>query len=507
MAGRDRRVVRDVAPAFSGGLNLAADPSALKENELRRAENLRLTEYGGATRRNGTRNIHATALGDPSPVRGGYAWKKSGSTELLVVAKGVFYVSSYSMGLTWSSKTGSLSATEPIGFAQFYDGSNDCVYLADGGALNKWVSGASITTDIASTPNVKVLAVYNERLFGITGTTETLYWSKIADGDELGIGANGGGSANIRTFGNQRLTGLLALGSSLLLFHVDGISRFTGISIDDIAIQSGTQGISQDTGTIAPWSILAVENAGFFAASRGFFMVTEAGVTDISAQVAPIFDELTSEQVALIRAVHNERNREIWFDVPGKGIYVYQYRLRAWSGPWTGTYTGVTTHALWDAVDNNGLPIVLRGTSGGFVQQCDYPDLYKDAVLSDGTSGSTYTMAMQPRRFFGGDPAMEKSLRWGYLLADFRGSSEFGVSWNLGVDGGSTTIQGPSSAAWDAGGVTWDSSVTWGGSTMDTFQFPMWGRGRHLDLTISDDGLGNVLLSRVEVEMFDMSRR
>lgn len=505
MARGDRRIVRDVAPGFAGGLNLVADPSAVGNTQLRRADNLRLVETGGATRRNGTKALHASALA-AQPVRGGFTWKKASSTQLLAVCNGTLFTGTYSIGMSWTGQAGALSASVAPSFAQFHDGVNEVVYIADGGALNKW-DGSAVTTDIANSQSVSTIAVYNERLFGITGTNESLFWSGIADGDSLGYGAGGGGQANIRTFGNQRLTGLLPLGGSLLLFHVDGISRFTGISIDDISIQAGTQGVSQDTGTIAPRSIVAVENVGFFAASRGFFLVTEGGVQDISATITPLFDELTSTEVAGITAAHNERDREVWFHVPSKGLYVYQYRLKAWSGPWTGGYLSPVTHSLWEALDGDGRPIVLRGTADGFVQRCDLPGLYKDNVTSAGASGSRYTAVLQPCRFFAGDPAMEKSLREGHLLADLRGSTGLTVSWTLGGDAGSWTISAPGGTlTWDGGG-TWDSGALWSQTTTDSFPFKMWGRGRYVDVTVADDGESNALLSRLEIEGFDMTRR
>lgn len=498
----------EAAPGFAGGLNLAADPSALQPTQLRRADNLRLSEAGGATRRNGTKALHSSALA-AQPVRGGFAWKKAASTQLLAVCNGTLSTGTYSVGMTWTGQTGSLSSSAYPSFAYFTDkAGTEVVFIADGGKLNKW-DGTTLSTDLAdcnANATVSTIAVYNERLFGITGSDDNLWWSQIAQGDYLGNGANGGGQAKIRTFGNQRLTGLLALGSSLLLFHVDGISRFTGISIDDISIQAGTQGVSQDVGTIAPRSIVAVENVGFFAASRGFFQVTEGGVTDIGVRLAPVFAELTSTEIAGITAVHHAPEREVWFHVPSKGIYVYQYRLQAWSGPWTGGYLSPVTHSLWSALDGDGRPIVLRGTADGYVQRCDLPDLYKDNVTSAGTGGTTYTGVLQPRRFFAGDPAMEKSLRRGYLLADLRGSTGVTVSWTLGGDAGTTSITGPTTGTWDSGAV-WDSGASWGQTTTDSFRFPMWGRGRYVDVTVADDGQSNALLSRLEIEGFDMTRR
>ncbi len=49
-----REKLVDQQPAMVGGLNDVSDDSALQPDQLRRATNLRLTDYGAATKRGGT---------------------------------------------------------------------------------------------------------------------------------------------------------------------------------------------------------------------------------------------------------------------------------------------------------------------------------------------------------------------------------------------------------------------------------------------------------------------
>src|SRR5690606_32348517 len=131
--------------------------------------------------------------------------------------------------------------------------------------------------------------------------------------------ANGGGSARVRTFGISEITGLQVLGSSLLIFHRDGISRFTGWSQDDIDIDAGAEGITQDVGTISPASIVVVENYCYFLTDRGVYRTNGQSVEEISPSIASVFRALDRALLARAQAVHNRKFGEIWFYLPDVG--------------------------------------------------------------------------------------------------------------------------------------------------------------------------------------------
>ena len=502
--GRQR--LTDSQRSFGGGLNTVADESQLAGNELRRAANCRLTEFGGVTKRLGSQRTHSSSIGTGQPVRGGFAWIKPTSVQELAVSNGTLYTGTYSIGMSWTAQAGALTSTVYPSFAPFRENSGaDVVYIADGGLLNKW-DGTTFTVNIASTPSVKRVCVYNRRLFGIGDTAQPtrLYYSALDNGDSLGITGSAGGAADIRTFGFMDLVGLMVIGGSLLIFHRQGISRFTGWSQDDIAIQSGTVGISSDVGTIAPDSLVSVENVGFFLSDRGIYSVTEEGVEPISTKIEADIEAALQTNFLRVKTAHNKSAREVLFYIPDLGVYVYNYRLRAWSGPWTGVFTDVTTYSLWPTLDTDSNPIVLMGGGDGFVRHVDKSGVYKDDVISAGTGGATFTMIAQCRRMFFGDSAADKSLRWGYLVGNLRGSITTGIEWNTRTGQESYTVPATAGGIWGAG--TWGSGF-WGGSGSDTFRIPMSGRGTFVDVTMTDAAEAAPLFSSFEVEGFYMTRR
>ncbi len=500
-----RRRVVDVQPSIRG-LNLAADSNHLAPDELREAKNVRLSEAGGATGRLGTRRIHAAAL--PASVQNGFGWIQSGSASELVVSNGTLYTATFGTPTTFTPQSGALSNTGAPMFAPFRDAGANVVYIGDGGPLNKW-NGTTLTVNIASTPNVRLLAVYNERLFGASGNDDTLHFSALGDGDTLGNAGAGGGAAAVRVFGQRRITALLPLGGSLLLLHERGISRFTGLSLDDINISAGTQGYSVDVGTTAPRSLVSVDLAAMVATERGIYWLTEGNAELVSQKITPVFRSLASTDLANVTAVHCRSFNEVWFFIPGAGVYVYNYLAREWSGPWPDGFLSPALTAIWETQNSNGTPIVLAGDSSGWVRWCDVPSLYRDNALSDGSGGTTYKSVTKFHRMTCGDPANEKSLRWGYLYADLGGSLQCVVRWQTRSGGGSFTLTPNDVVAWDDAGTAWDAGQ-WdegSGTAVQMFRVPMSGYGPDVDVSVEDDGGRAILISRFDLEAFSMGRR
>lgn len=495
-----RPILRDGQSSFGGGLNTTADESQLGPDELRRAENARLGEFGAVTRRLGTKRTHAAAIA-AFPVRGGFAWKRAATTTEFAVCNGSLYHGTFAIPMTWTLVGAGLDAAVYPQFAAFRDGSGEIVYIADGGLLNK-ATTAAITLNLAGTPSVSALAVYNQRLFGVSGSDETLYWSALNNGDSLGIAGSGGGSAVVRTFGAQAIKTVHALGSSLLLIHREGISLFTGWADEDIAIDAASRGMSTETGTTAPHSFVPVETSAFMLSANGLFLVTESGVECVSTKIASVIRSLDQTLFSRVRAAHHKARNEVLFYLPDVGVYAYNYAQRAWTGPWTGAYTSKVAHSLWSSVDTAGAPITLWGGNDGFVRQVDAATTYKDDVLSDGTGGSAYTMVAQPRRFFFGDASREKSLRWAFVTTNVRGSARASLTWSADTATGSRTL---AAFGGDFGSGTWGSGVWGGGSVVQ--KLPVHGRGNSVDCTFTDDGEAESVFSRVEMHAHDMGVR
>lgn len=501
--------VTDSQQSFSGGVNTIASEFNVAPTQVRRSENVLLSQYGDAIRRQGTQRMSASAIA-AAPVRGGTCWRTATTHEYLAQCNGTLYSGgTYAIPITWTSKGAMTSASAYPSFQAFRDGAGEVCYIADG-ALWKYSGGARAA--VAGTPALTVLATYNQRLFGLTGTNQTLHYSDLNNGDTCGVVSATSGSAVVRTFGNQQLTGLLTLKGSLALFHVSGVSRFTGLTQDDIAIGAGTQGISTDTGTIAPRSAVAVEGVGYFLSEKGAYRITDAGVEAIDTPAspdptAPLLATLGASLFPQIDAVHDKVHQTIRWYLPDLGVYCYHYRLNAWSGPFTSIYTSTPTHCLFDGLDGSGNPIVLSGHADGFLRRGDTTGVsgYLDDVLSDGTGGSAYTMAVTCRRFYTGSPWSDKGWRWLTLFADLKGSTQASVAWATESGASSLTLI-PKAVPATWGSFTW-GSFAWGSTGNRPYQLPLSGRGPFLDVTYSDTGATGTILSRLDVDAFDYGRR
>lgn len=65
-----RERISDQQPRMDGGLNDVSDDAALLPTQLRRAINVRLTEYGAAVKRGGTQRTSLFPLGGSAPPSG-----------------------------------------------------------------------------------------------------------------------------------------------------------------------------------------------------------------------------------------------------------------------------------------------------------------------------------------------------------------------------------------------------------------------------------------------------
>ena len=505
-----RPVLRDGQGDFRGGLNTAFDEEALEPNEMRRAEEAVLTEYGAVLKRLGTQYVHNAVL-HASGIQNGYGWLRDNNTQqLLAVANGTLYTATYSIGTTFTAQVGIFRTTGTPAFASFRDATSEVVYIADGDSatsLNKW-NGTAVITNIASTPaGITQLAVYNQRLFGCTGSDQKVFWSTLNNGDSLGIAGSGGGEAIIRTFSDQNVTGLAAFGSSLLIFHTSGISRFTGMTQDDIAIAAGAQGVTSDVGALNGRSIVNTPQGVYFLSDRGFYVATEQGVSPISLKIDDKTRSWNLTQASGVIGVHRRAIREVWWYVPDVGVLRYNYALQAWTGPCQGGYVEPATKALWEAVDGDFQPIVLAGDASGRVKLCDAPLIYRDNAPTTGIGGTVFSMAVRPRRMYFGDAASFKAFKWMYLTVGLRSSTIASVVWQSPNGSGAYTLPNPTgggTGTWGTG--TWGTG-TWGAGATKPMRVPINGYGDYIDVTFTDGGEAQSAWSRVEVQGFDYGRR
>lgn len=504
-----RPKVVDAQPSMDGGLNVISDDAALQPNQLRLTDNARLTVYGAITKRGGTQRTSTAAL-SAHAVQNGYTWRKDGGTqEILVIVNGVLYTTTWgSFPLTYTAETGTMATTGSPSFAQFRDGTNDVVYIADGDGLNVW-DGAALTTDISGATACADIVVHNNRLWGCGNGTapDSIFYSALNDGDSLGNGGSGGGQIVVRTFGDETVVALASINTSLLIFHRRGISRLTGYGQDDITV--APTGVTADVGLIAKHSVTVVGNLGYFVSERGLYRCDEAtvqpvGTPQVPDPLLPAVRALSAAEFDHIRAAHNRATNELWISIPTYGLFIYHTILNAWSGPWNGAYTAPATTTLFETLNASGLPVLLRGDATGWVSLCDAPASNMDNVGADGSGGEIVNMVVQFHRMYCGDDASEKALRWGYLVAQLNGSTSCSVTWNTDSTAASYQLAVSDANTW--GTFVW-GQFNWGGPSSRTLRVPMGGSGYYINVQIIDSSMALPVFSRFQLEAYTLGRR
>jgi hypothetical protein len=509
-----RQPTEDSQEGFSGGLNSVSNDYALQPNQMRRSDNARLTDIGAATKRAGTQRTSSAVLA-AFAVKNGYTWRQSASTTyLLAMCNGALYKATYgTFPMTWTSLGGSFATTTPS-FAGFRDTSANVVYIATGGALQKW-DGTTLTS-LANPKQASGICVYHDRLWGwgVSGFLDSIFYSNLSSatssigGDSLGYGASSGGQIVVRTFGQQDIVACAPVNTSLLIFHKRGVSRLTGYGQSDVFVSP--EAVTADVGLVGQGAVCVYDNIAYFVSERGVYQANEMQVSPLATPekpdpVLPQLLTLSSANLALVKATFNHQTRELWVQLPGIGVYIYHTILQSWAGPFVDGYLSPDTTCLFEGLDASNQPIMLRGDASGWVSLCDAPSVYLDNVAAAGTGGTAYNIVVQCHRMYSGDPTRADGYRWAEVLAALSGSASVSVSWNSASDAGTYQIPASTSGnAWGAG--TWGAG-TWGLGGQAPFYIPLSGTGPFIDITITDSGQAAAQYASVRVSGFAYGRR
>jgi hypothetical protein len=422
---------REVRFDLRGGVNLSHTQDVLDRRELRRAKNARSGEYGGVRDRDATQRIHGNEIGGGSPILGLKQWIPTAGRQVVGISNGNLY-HKLEAASEFSEEAAAFSSSIRPGFATHRVGGDPRLFIADG-TLRMW-DGSTLST-VTGAPDARRLAVYKTRMFAIadskflfaSATDDPLEWSTT----------NGAIVAPVETYSDEPLVALDVVGSSLLLFKPNSIARFTGVSAADIRLDQETEGISADVGTIAPGTVIRMEEVVFFLTDRGPYIASEAGVQFIGRNVEPAFDEAEMDHMSNAVAVHHRGRREVWVFFPENTQtentvgWCFNYRLQNWYGPWKIEGYNVCSVAEFERPDNT--ENVILGGYDGRVRLGDNPALgTRDDVLPDGTGGIPFAMELQFPDLMFGDPTALKRMNptqqiaadlgeSGHLTATFKG--------------------------------------------------------------------------------------
>lgn len=495
---RSKPMLSDGQEGFTG-YNSDGLYTRLNANDIALMNNVRVLRDGSVAKRPGMVGVANNITGQ-FPLFAA-AWNRATAGGEIIVSGGASGSGKvYKVVVTGNAgATTSLSTTSVLhtGAAHFRDGTAECLYMACGsGKLSKWDGTTFSDRSIGLTLNLKYVWVYNQRLFGVTASDQTLYWSGLNNGDSIGDTTGGGGSATVRTYGGAVLVGGFALGSSNILLHRNAVSIFRGTTFDDINITAGVAGHSPTLGAVSERGYTVVGDTGYMMTTEGLAVITEAGVMLVKETgiIDPCADDLRQFPAngARVSMAYNVRAEELWIwtggGTTGNGTCSY-YIYRPIARKFTGHSTGIGGAAddaqqFVAAYLNTGAPQFLVNNNGA---------LYGfDFVVQTGSSSyekyddvnSAYNSFFRCRRLFTSDAKSEKAWRWLYVTMG-QSYTTFGVApVAAGTDSKCKVTYQP------VGG----SSVTQSTPTILSERvniLPLSGTGPAIDITITDASTSN----------------
>jgi hypothetical protein len=507
--------VSDAQESFGGGYNSAGLYAPVAPNEFAAMSNVRVLRDGSIAKRPGFTQLAAPTSATPWYVA---SWNRISAGGEVIMTAGVagsgtvdkVIVTANSGAVTSISTT---SMGHP-GYAHFRDGSAECLYLAAGsGKLSKWDGTTFTDRNVGLSLNLKYVWVYNQRLFGVTASDQTLYWSGLNNGDTIGDTSSGGGSATIRTYGGLKIIGGFALGGSNVILHESAVSVFRGTTFDDINITAGVTGLSGALGCVSEHGYAVVGSTGYVMTTEGLATVTEAGVRLVkdSGIADPCAEELRvyPRHGTNVSMAYNVRAEELWIWMGGGGVttggtsnlFIYRPAFGKFTGHASPGSGSDRFKQLIAGYLNTGAPQIMWDTEGtllgwDFIEGGTY-DRYTDS------SNGAYSSFFQCRRFFTNRKASEKSWRTLNVLAGPLGVSLSSSLQAVGTDTALRALYTP----------VGESQVTVTSPTILSERsnfLQLSGSGPAIDVKISDAGTtttkGWRVLS-VGVEGFDLGER
>ena len=218
---------------------------------------------------------------------------------------------------------------------------------------------------------------------------------------------------------------------------------------------------------------MKAEEVAYFLTDRGVYLANESGVTHVSSKIdAALRAESNLDQA---RMGHFPALCEIWLTLPSGDTWVYDYRNRAWAGP----FIGFTANCYARYERANGYESMIRG-SGLNAYDCDVGAL--DGVAYDGTGGTKIALEIEYPEFFFKDPRMVKSIR-GYsaVEADLGVDGYFNLAWTTEMGSGAVQLHSK-------------------GSGVRNYPFRLQGRGRRWSIVLTEDTENPVQLNGIILE-------
>jgi len=277
---------------FYGGLNTRDAPTEIANNEAQDLLNIDFTNGGGIAKRGGT-NIVGDDKGSSAVLGVFAAYYASSSAQLLMASQ-----SATTAGL-WYRTTGNYTeatkdagatklANHTVSFANFYDGSNQVIFLADGTSFQKYKpSDNTLYAATASPATVgSFVCVYKNRLYsvGSSSNPERIYFSGLGDGDSWG-GSDffdvPSQSVNQTGKTGDNIMALVEFQNRLIILKARSIWQYDTKQL---------RLISNNVGCLGKFALVATDNYLYFADNDGVYRLSGTSLQKISLGIQPTWN-------------------------------------------------------------------------------------------------------------------------------------------------------------------------------------------------------------------------
>lgn len=357
---------------LSGGINLSLTKTELgldtKKMSWADAENIEIYKNRGIKKQAG--NLILCTLSVQEAVTGLHEMADKDDRKLVITTESgkIYIYNPQTTSFTQLEKTlagkkphfvsflnGVLVITEKDGL--FYIKNNEDFEIVD--CNLKDASGLAVTGN--------VLTVYRSRVWVASGST--IYYSGLGTYSDFTTEGDAGYISDFHT-DTDEITALKSYKDYLAIYKRNKVYLLTGTSADDFAIVPFA-----DKGTVAPRSVVNVENKQYFLSS-GIYALEQVGElnqiqlgSEISRNIRPEFDNFNKTLLADAICVHYENKNQMWYFIPYNAedyyhtVWINDYVNKAWYKRIIPQ--NITTAAIFN--DN-----VITGDSSGKIYIEDY---------------------------------------------------------------------------------------------------------------------------------------
>ena len=266
------------------------------------------------------------------------------------------------------------------------------------------------TADTTGGVKCKYIIRFQDRLIfaGIDGDPSKVIVSGRVPLHERTDISFGGNYIRIEPDAGDEITGLTMFEGKIIVFKEKSVWQITLSSIQVgnyyVTVPEAVL-ITKSHGCISQRSIVHVENDVFFLSRKGVYVLgyepnilNVLRTNEVSANIRPLFDDLTSTQLSNAAAIYYDSKYILSFPGANK-TYQYDRERVAWMGPWT--YDASVYNIFYDS--SNDEILTYGKDSGGYVNRLD--SNYKD------DEGSAITTVLRTKVDSFGDWSLFKTIK------------------------------------------------------------------------------------------------